>query len=76
VSAFSSIRPARARRETLPVYDEVYGSYAPTVPRPSFSEAQIIAMLEAGIDPLTVVRAIRAGNHLHWRPDAAAEEAA
>lgn len=46
------------------------------IPRMSYAERQIIAMLEAGVDALTVCRAIRAGNHLHWRPDVAAEEAA
>lgn len=42
----------------------------------SHSERQIIAMLEAGLDPLTVCRAIRNGEHLRWKAPAAAQEAA
>lgn len=65
----------RARRETLPIYDE---DHAGITPRLSHAEQRIVDMLEAGIDPLTVCRAIRAGTHLRWKaPDAGkAKEAA
>jgi hypothetical protein len=58
-------RRPRARRETLPIYQE---AYAP-VPCCSFAERQIVAMLEDGIDPLRVCRAIRAGLHLQYKPE-------